>query len=106
MWWDHAVIYQVYMRSYADSNADAVGDLPGLIGKLDHLARLGLDAVWLSPTFPSPNKGWGYDVADSYGVPLACGALADLERLLVEAARRGLRVMLDLVPNHTSDAHA
>jgi alpha-glucosidase len=106
MWWEHAVIYQVYVRSYADSDADGVGDLRGLIGKLDHLAWLGVDAVWLSPTFPSPNKDWGYDVADYYNVHPEFGTLVDLEQLLVEAERRGLRVMLDLVPNHTSDAHA
>jgi alpha-glucosidase len=105
MWWEHAVIYQVYPRSYADSNADGIGDLRGLIGKLDHLEWLGVDAVWLSPTFPSPNKDWGYDVADYYDVHPELGSLADLEELIVEAGRRRLRVLLDLVPNHTSDAH-
>jgi len=106
MWWEDAVLYQVYPRSYADSNGDGIGDLRGLISKLDHLQWLGVDAVWLSPTFPSPNKDWGYDVADYYDVHPDFGTLADMEELLVEAGRRHLRVLLDLVPNHTSDAHA
>ena len=105
MWWESAVLYQVYPRSYADSNADGVGDLPGLISKLDHLEWLGVDGVWLSPTFPSPNHDWGYDVSDYYDVHPALGTLADMERLIVEAERRDLHVLLDLVPNHTSDAH-
>src|SRR6476646_4411027 len=105
MWWERAVVYQVYPRSYADSNADGIGDLQGLISKLDHLEWLGVDAVWLSPTFPSPNSDWGYDVADYYDVHPELGSLADLEELIVEAGRRHLRVVLDLVPNHTSDQH-
>ncbi len=105
MWWERAVVYQVYPRSYADSNADGIGDLPGVISKLDHLEWLGVDAVWLSPTFPSPNCDWGYDVADYYDVHPELGSLADLEELIVEAGRRHLRVLLDLVPNHTSDRH-
>jgi alpha-glucosidase len=104
-WWERGVIYHVYPRSYADSNADGIGDLPGLIGRLDHLEWLGVDAVWLSPTFPSPNADWGYDCADYLGVHPDFGTLADLERVIVEAGRRDIRVMLDLVPNHTSDAH-
>jgi alpha-glucosidase len=106
MWWENAAIYQVYPRSYADSNADGIGDLPGMVGKLDHLEWLGVDAVWLSPTFPSPNKDWGYDVADFYDVHPDFGTLSDLEHLIVEAGRRDIRVMLDLVPNHTSNEHA
>ena len=105
MWWENAVLYQVYPRSYADSNGDGIGDLPGLISKLDHLEWLGVDAVWLSPTFPSPNHDWGYDVSDYYDVHPDFGTLADMERLIVEAERRDLHVLLDLVPNHTSDAH-
>jgi alpha-glucosidase len=105
MWWENAVLYQVYPRSYADSNADGIGDLPGLISKLDHLEWLGVDAVWLSPTFPSPNKDWGYDVADYRGVHPDFGTLADLDRLVAEAKERHIRVLLDLVPNHTSDTH-
>jgi alpha-glucosidase len=104
-WWQRALIYQVYPRSYADSNGDGIGDLQGLISRLDHLEWLGVDAVWLSPTFPSPNADWGYDVADYLGVHPDLGTLADLERLIVEAGRRHIRVLLDLVPNHTSDQH-
>ena len=88
MWWENAVLYQVYPRSYADSNGDGNGDLPGLISKLDHLEWLGVDAVWLSPTFPSPNRDWGYDVADYYDVHPELGSLADLGELIVEAGRR------------------
>jgi alpha-glucosidase len=105
MWWENAVLYEVYPRSYADSNADGIGDLQGVLGKLDHLEWLGVDAVWLSPTFPSPNRDWGHDVADYYDVHPELGSLADLEELIVEAGRRHLRVLLDLVPNHTSDQH-
>ncbi len=104
-WWDRAVIYQVYPRSYADANGDGIGDLPGLVSRLDHLQWLGVNAVWLSPTFPSPNADWGYDVSDYVDVHPDFGTLADLERLIVEAERRHIRVLLDLVPNHTSDAH-
>ena len=104
-WWERGVIYQVYVRSYADANGDGVGDLQGVISRLDYLEWLGVHALWLSPTFPSPNRDWGYDVADYYGVHPELGRLADLEALLVEAGRRDIRVLLDLVPNHTSDAH-
>jgi alpha-glucosidase len=105
MWWDRAVIYQIYPRSYADSNGDGVGDIPGIVSKLDHLEWLGVDALWLSPTFPSPNADWGYDVADYRDVHPDLGTMADMERLLVEAEKRNIKVLLDLVPNHTSDAH-
>jgi alpha-glucosidase len=104
-WWKRAVIYQVYPRSYADGNGDGIGDLPGLRRRLDHLEWLGADAVWLSPTFPSPNADWGYDCADYRGVHPDFGTPADLEEVIAEAGRRGIRVMLDLVPNHTSDQH-
>ena len=105
-WWKSAVIYQVYPRSYADANGDGIGDLAGITSRLDHLEWLGVDALWLSPTFPSPNADWGYDVADYLGVHPDLGTPADLERLISEAGRRGIRVLLDLVPNHTSDRHA
>jgi len=104
-WWRDAVVYQVYPRSFADTNGDGIGDLPGVTSKLDHLAWLGVDALWLSPTFPSPNRDWGYDVSDYLGVHPDLGTPADLERLIAEAGRRGIRVLLDLVPNHTSDRH-
>jgi alpha-glucosidase len=105
VWWREGVLYQVYVRSFADSNGDGVGDLPGLIDRLDHLRWLGIDGVWLSPTMPSPNADWGYDVADYMDVHPELGTLADLDRLVAEAGRRGLRLLLDLVPNHTSDRH-
>jgi alpha-glucosidase len=98
-------LYQVYPRSFADSNGDGVGDLRGLIARLDHLEWLGIDGVWLSPTMPSPNADWGYDVADYLGVHPELGTMDDLDRLVAEAARRGIRILLDLVPNHTSDRH-
>jgi alpha-glucosidase len=99
------VVYQVYPRSFADSNGDGVGDLPGLIAKLDHLAWLGVDALWTSPTFPSPNVDWGYDVSDYNAVHPDLGTMDDLDTLIAEAKKRGLQVWLDLVPNHTSDRH-
>src|SRR5918998_4979272 len=105
MWWRDGVLYQIYPRSYQDSDGDGIGDLPGIVERLDHLAWLGVDGIWLNPTFPSPNRDWGYDVADFYGVHPDLGTPADLERLIVEAGRRGIRVMLDLVPNHTSIDH-
>jgi alpha-glucosidase len=99
------VIYQVYPRSFADSNGDGVGDIPGLTSKLDHLAWLGVDAIWSSPTFPSPNVDWGYDVSDYHDVHPELGTLGDLDHLIAEAKRRTLELWLDLVPNHTSDRH-
>jgi len=99
------VIYQVYPRSFADANGDGVGDLPGLASKLDHLAWLGVDAIWSSPTFPSPNVDWGYDVSDYTSVHPELGTLDDLDTVIAEAKGRGIDVWLDLVPNHTSDRH-
>ncbi len=108
-WWQDGVVYQVYPRSFADSNGDGVGDLPGLIDHLDHLAggpdSLGVDAIWLSPIYPSPMLDGGYDVMDHTAVDPVFGTLADLDRLIEECHRRGLRVILDLVMNHTSDQH-
>jgi alpha-glucosidase len=101
-----AVIYQIYVRSFADSNGDGIGDLPGVISHLDHLAWLGVDTIWLSPTFPSPNVDWGYDVADYLDVHPDYGTLDDLDTLVAEARELGIRIWLDLVPNHTSDRHA
>jgi alpha-glucosidase len=104
-WWEGAVLYQVYVRSFADSDGDGYGDLAGVIDRLDYLSWLGPDGVWLSPTMPSPDEDWGYDVSDYRGVHPQLGTLADLDRLVAEAGRRGIRVLLDLVPNHTSSAH-
>jgi alpha-glucosidase len=104
-WWREGVLYQIYPRSFADSNGDGIGDLPGIVERLDHLEWLGVDGIWLNPTFPSPNRDWGYDVADYLDVHPDFGRLEDLDRLVSEARRRGIRVLLDLVPNHTSDRH-
>jgi alpha-glucosidase len=105
LWWRDGIIYQIYPRSFADSNNDGLGDLPGITGKLDYLADLGVDALWLSPIYPSPDKDFGYDVSDYVDVDPRFGSLADFDLLLSEAHRRGLRVILDLVLNHTSDQH-
>jgi alpha-glucosidase len=104
-WWRDAVLYQVYPRSYRDSDGDGIGDLPGIVASLDHLEWLGIDGLWLNPVMPSPNADWGYDVADYCEIHRQLGTLADLDHLVEEAGRRGIRVLLDLVPNHTSDRH-
>lgn len=104
-WWREGVVYQAYPLSFADSNGDGLGDLPGLIGRLDHLHWLGVDGLWLNPIMPSPNRDFGYDVSHYRDVHPALGNLADFDRLVAEAGRRGIRVLLDLVPNHTSDQH-
>ena len=105
-WWRDGVLYQIYPRSFADSNGDGIGDLRGIVDRLDHLEWLGIDGIWLNPTMPSPNEDWGYDVADYCAVHPDLGTLDDLDALVAEAGRRGIRVLLDLVPNHTSDRHA
>jgi alpha-glucosidase len=105
-WWRGAVIYQVYPRSFADSNGDGIGDLPGITARLDHVASLGVDAVWLSPFFTSPMKDFGYDIADYRDVDPIFGTLADFDALLARAHRLGLRIIIDQVYSHTSDEHA
>lgn len=104
-WWDGAVVYEVYLRSFADSDADGVGDLPGLRRRLDYLVALGVDALWISPCYPSPMADHGYDVADYRDIDPRYGSLADFDALLCQAHAAGLRILLDLVPNHTSSAH-
>jgi alpha-glucosidase len=104
-WWREGVLYQIYPRSFSDSNADGIGDLNGVAAKLDYLEWLGVDGIWLNPIHPSPNVDWGYDVADYTGVHRDLGTLLDLDRLVSEASAREIRVLLDLVPNHTSDQH-
>lgn len=105
-WWRDAVIYQVYVRSFADSDGDGIGDLPGIQRRLPYLAGLGVDAVWLTPFYASPQADGGYDVADYRAVDPRFGTLADAETLIGEAHQLGLRVIVDIVPNHTSDQHA
>ncbi len=104
-WWRSGVLYEIYPRSFADSNDDGIGDLGGIIEHLDHLEWLGVDGLWLSPVSPSPNADWGYDVADYCAVDPAYGTLETLDTLVAETARRGIRILLDLVPNHTSETH-
>jgi len=104
-WWRGATLYQVYVRSWQDSDGDGYGDLRGIISRLGYLDWLGIDGIWLSPTMPSPDQDWGYDVSDYLGVHPELGTMDDLDELIAEAGRRGMRVLLDLVPNHTSTAH-
>ena len=104
-WWQHAVFYEIYPRSYADSNNDGIGDLNGITSKLDYLKALGVDAIWISPCFPSPQVDFGYDVSDYENIDLTYGTLADFDRLVAEGKKRGIRIILDFVVNHTSDKH-
>src|SRR3984957_1778448 len=105
LWWQKGVIYQIYPRSFQDTNGDGIGDLKGIARRLDYLAGLGIDAIWLSPIYPSPMADFGYDVADYCGVDPRFGTLADFDELLAQAHARELKVVLDFVPNHTSDRH-
>src|ERR1700743_2219469 len=104
-WWHGAVIYQIYPRSFFDSNGDGIGDLAGITAKLDYVASLGVDAIWLSPFFVSPMKDFGYDVSDYRAVDPIFGTLEDFDRLVARAHALGLRVIIDQVYAHTSDAH-
>ncbi len=105
LWWQRGVIYQIYPRSFQDSNGDGIGDLKGIEERLDHLVDLGIDAIWISPIFPSPMKDFGYDVADYCGIDPRFGTLADFDALIAATHGRGLKLLLDLVPNHSSDQH-
>ncbi|HEY3704542.1 MAG TPA: alpha-amylase family glycosyl hydrolase [Terracidiphilus sp.] len=104
-WWKDAVVYEVYPRSFQDSNGDGIGDLNGIRERLDYLVDLGIDTVWISPIYPSPMADFGYDVADYCGINSIFGTMQDFDRLLEEVHKRGLRMILDFVPNHTSDQH-
>jgi alpha-glucosidase len=104
-WWQTGVLYQIYPRSYQDTNSDGIGDLAGILARLPHLVALGVDALWLSPIFPSPMADFGYDIENYTDIAPLFGSLADLDTLLAASHRQGLKVLLDLVPNHTSDRH-
>jgi alpha-glucosidase len=104
-WWKHAVIYEIYPRSFQDSNGDGVGDINGITFRLDYLRDLGIDAIWISPMYPSPLVDFGYDVSDYTAIDPLYGMLPDFDRLLSEARKRNIRVIMDFVPNHTSDKH-
>lgn len=104
-WWQKGIIYQIYPRSYQDSNADGVGDLPGITSRLDYLKWLGIDAVWISPIYKSPMADFGYDISDYCSVHPLFGSLKDFDRLLEEVHSRGMKLILDLVPNHSSNEH-
>ena len=105
-WWRHAVVYQIYPRSFADANGDGVGDIAGMRAKLPHLAALGVDAIWISPWYPSPMKDAGYDVSDYRDIEPVFGTLEEADLLIAEAHAAGIKVIIDIVPNHTSDQHA
>ena len=105
-WWKHAVIYEVYPRSFGDSNGDGIGDLNGITAHLDYLQELGVDAIWITPFFPSPQVDFGYDISDYRGIDPQFGTMADFDRLQAEANKRNIRIICDLVLNHTSDEHA
>lgn len=104
-WWKRKIIYQIYPMSFCDLNGDGIGDLPGIISRLDYLQRLGVGALWLSPVYPSPNKDNGYDISDYCEIHPNYGTLADMDRLIAEAKKRDIRIIMDLVINHTSDRH-
>src|ERR687889_443918 len=105
MWWQDAVVYQIYPRSFQDSDGDGIGDLAGIEARLDHLADLGVDVLWLSPVYPSPQDDAGYDISDYQDIDPTFGTLEEFDALLVAVHERGMRLVMDLVVNHTSDEH-
>src|SRR6185437_8386228 len=105
-WWRGAVIYQIYPRSFFDSNGDGIGDLAGIVDKLEYVRSLGVDAIWLSPFFKSPMKDFGYDVSDYRDIDPMFGTLSEFDAMVGEAHARGLKVIIDQVWSHTSDKHA
>ena len=104
-WWKKAVAYQIYPRSFYDSNGDGIGDLRGIIEKLDYIKDLGIDVIWVSPVYESPNDDNGYDISDYHGIMKEFGTMADFDELLEEVHKRGMKIIMDLVINHTSDEH-
>src|SRR5215510_9824527 len=106
IWWKEAVVYQIYPRSFKDSNGDGIGDLKGIVSELDYIKGLGVDVIWLGPHFDSPNADNGYDIRDYRKVMSEFGTMADFDELLQGVKHRGMKMILDLVVNHTSDEHA
>lgn len=104
-WWQNAVIYQIYPKSFQDSNGDGIGDLPGIIDRLDYLKELGIDGIWLSPVCQSPQFDNGYDISDYQNIDPMFGTMEDMRRLISEAKKRDIRIIFDLVLNHSSDQH-
>ena len=104
-WWKNAVLYEIYPRSFQDSNGDGIGDLNGITQRLDYLKQLGVDAIWLSPIYPSPQVDFGYDISDYENIDPQYGTLADFDHLVAEANKRHIRIIMDMVMNHTSDKH-
>jgi alpha-glucosidase len=105
LWWQHAVFYEVYPRSFADSNGDGIGDLRGIESKLDYLKQLGVDAIWITPCYPSPQVDFGYDVSDYENIDPMYGSLGDFDHLARAAKKKHIRILMDFVINHTSDQH-
>ena len=106
VWWKEAVVYQIYPRSFMDSDGDGIGDLRGIIGRLNYLKELGIDVIWLSPVYQSPNADNGYDISDYQAIQEEFGTMEDFDELLEKAHGMGIRIIMDLVVNHTSDEHA
>ena len=104
-WWQEAVFYEIYIRSFQDSNDDGIGDLDGITSRLDYLQELGVNAIWITPFYPSPQVDFGYDVADHENIDPMFGTLADFDRLVAAAHRRDIKIVIDVVLNHTSDQH-
>src|SRR6187397_1516214 len=105
LWWQSGIFYEVYVRSFQDSNHDGLGDIRGIIQRLDYLEWLGVTALWLTPVYPSPMKDFGYDISDYTGIAPLFGTMADFDELLEIVHRKNMKLIMDLVPNHTSDQH-
>ena len=104
-WWQKTIVYQIYPKSFCDSNGDGIGDIPGIISKLDYLQDLGVGAIWLCPIYPSPLVDNGYDISDYYNIAPEYGTMEDMKNLIAEADKRNIKIVMDLVFNHTSDQH-
>ena len=104
-WWNDKIAYQIYPKSFCDSNGDGIGDLAGILSKLDYLKALGVDIIWLSPIYPSPFVDQGYDISDYYGIAREFGTMEEFDTLLAEAKKRDMHIVMDLVVNHCSDEH-